>query len=943
MEMDNTDFSFDQSQPLMMKKLEAELEGDSPMVRGQEQSKTFRNRTANINIRRSLQLLDESVASPISLASRTPRRSGTLRHSSYTPISSGSKYDVTGLLGPTPRKTPSHGNQSFKQCDSLLFSGKTHLEDVTEEITTTNVGLMLEEDPGISACKGVYEEFQKCMKSNVSESRSFDLLTEYESVCKDHVDILRKLMKHTTRNELRFQKAFDMMDLIEQEKNTWQLVHSLLKDQLESELKVDLPGEEMDHDRQSFSRKSDRKIVSDFFEQNSEIRQSQLIVDWLENCALEKVESLRNNIKFFSDRAAGWENTLHKLQNRESASLFGGPDRPMVDEIDPDAAVRQNKTIDDLDKEDESRLLQTVFVYIRAGRLQESQDICREHGQAWRAATLEGWKLHHDPNFESVGEEGQIRAVEGNPYRDIWRNVCWNMAAEPRYDPYEKAVYGILSGNLRAVLPVCKGWLDFLWAHFKVLVDIKVEQELRTHKLSGRRMENMPVEFWDQSSDPESVFRRMEAYDDISKEGLDWYHVLQKWIILGDTEKLIEVMAAWVRQERVRVPQHLLRFMSHLVLFLRTTQRNVREDQCNVILEAFVEDLIHGDYKDLVAHYVATLPPDAQVIWYARFLEGVEDKDERQRCLDLAGDARLDIPQITKLVVENIRSRSAVDFSQNLDQKIDSSISEGDRKKIDALDWLVFDQSQRAEAMNQANAVMRSFTAIKKLHAAKEVFNKLPSDSIDVMVKMWKYQAGTADLPTQEANSIREYLCHRAYLNSMDSFNDWFNQYHHGKPIKPLLPGGASFTEKVAHEQQMKRYEQEVDRWRHHLDLQTKTTKGMIYNVLLFADGGWMVDQKQVVPPDDSRTHQMALLRQLVLPGLCFLLHNILHMSKQYSECLKMADLVASEQHGLYKVFRKDELQQLLRLLRDSSLANLNQNKGPLGHPSQMDLHPINI
>lgn len=53
---------------------------------------------------------------------------------------------------------------------------------------------------------------------------------------------------------------------------------------------------------------------------------------------------------------------------------------------------------------------------------------------------------------------------------------------------------------------------------------------------------------------------------------------------------------------------------------------------------------------------------------------------------------------------------------------------------------------------------------------------------------------------------------------------------------------------------------------------------------------------------DESRQHQMSLLRQLVLPGLCFLLHNILHTSQQYTECIQLADIVAAEQHGLYQV-----------------------------------------
>ena len=35
-----------------------------------------------------------------------------------------------------------------------------------------------------------------------------------------------------------------------------------------------------------------------------------------------------------------------------------------------------------------------------------------------------------------------------------------------------------------------------------------------------------------------------------------------------------------------------------------------------------------------------------------------------------------------------------------------------DRKKIEAIDWLVFDVSQRAEAMKQANALMRMFVGM---------------------------------------------------------------------------------------------------------------------------------------------------------------------------------------------------------------------------------------
>lgn len=46
----------------------------------------------------------------------------------------------------------------------------------------------------------------------------------------------------------------------------------------------------------------------------------------------------------------------------------------------------------------------------------------------------------------------------------------------------------------------------------------------------------------------------------------------------------------------------------------------------------------------------------------------------------------------------------------------------------------------------------------------------------------------------------------------------------------------------------------------------------------------------------------MILLRKLCLPMMCFLLHTVLHSTGQYQECLRLADMVASERHKLYSV-----------------------------------------
>ena len=47
-----------------------------------------------------------------------------------------------------------------------------------------------------------------------------------------------------------------------------------------------------------------------------------------------------------------------------------------------------------------------------------------------------------------------------------------------------------------------------------------------------------------------------------------------------------------------------------------------QEELSILVLEAYIRSLIEDQRKDLIATFVAKLPPNMQVDWYARFLEG---------------------------------------------------------------------------------------------------------------------------------------------------------------------------------------------------------------------------------------------------------------------------------------------------------------------------------
>ncbi|XP_022097754.1 nuclear pore complex protein Nup107-like [Acanthaster planci] len=924
---------------------------NSPAPREEHMSRTLNQE----HIRRSIGLLDQATGTTTTPGHPVPRTPGSaLKHSTYTPRRppTASQFDVSDLMGQTPSRSLMTPGPTFNlsavdqtRLNTSLFLATPRqptaadLESTavqtpggsTEDFTSTNVHLLLAEDPGIAASEGLFEKFMQCFTEHQSPTDVFTLVAKYQEVCMEQVDMLNNLVRKAGVTSSygipkKFARTVEVLRLLDQEKCSWRLIGSLYQDR-QSVLEDD--QEDMDVNLETPSQ-SEKDIMEAFFLGNSEVRQSQIVVDWLEENAQDVLRSGYDRAEFYS-KSICWENTLHGLKRQVGT----GQRQSSLSHLDPDAPIRESKPLADLDKEDEVRLLREVFGNIRAGRMEEAQRLCRKCGQSWRAATLDGWRLYDDPNISEVPATGELQHIKGNKYRDIWKSVCWRMAEDERFNVYERAIYAALSGNLKELLPACDSWDDCLWAYFKVFVDRQVEQEIRDKLNLSRELEALPDAYYEKELSPSRIFQELQSHPRqiVEMQSKEKHHIIQKFIILGDVDALIEEMGDWIYDDVSRPSHHLVRFMAHVVLFLRALGLQTKDAICVAIIEAYVKDLITEKHTKLVAMYTAQLPYDMQVSWYARFLEGIHDKEERQHCLHLAEEAGLDVAQITKTVVENIRTRDESEFTAHTQRSslLEAATSAEDRRKIEATDWLVFDPSQRAEAVKQSNAIIRTFLATKKHDAAKEVFHKIPADSIDLICRNWQAQAGRERLPAEDENAVNEYLCLKAYLDALDSFNDWFEHYHNKQPTKPSAPDNGNFHEMVRFEHEQKEYELELERWRQALGSQSMGVKEYIYNVLLFVDG-WMVDKRMDGKVDETRLEQMNGLRELCLPMLCVLLHTVLHTTEQYKECLALADVLASEDNQLYKVFRRPELQQFLSKLSESSLQLLNQNLDPLGY-----------
>lgn len=866
-------------------------------------------------LERSLLLLDESVVKSKRGLLRAKDRELRSPHQSLLGAgepneSTNAEFDVSLTVGP-------HELRSFMFDSQQNNLSASRLSLAGSQISTTGLNVK-------HRTEALFGQFLEVLQRRNSEAEVFETVEDLIETLDEVLNGIDKMMSQTAFGKQR--KVLADETWLNVERDTWKLLFALYKDRLV----VQKEDAEMD-DLPLVN--SERAIVEHLYAANANLREYQLIVDWLEQTALEQN---RMQIGHFTDRTIAWENTLHQLQN-VGLTAFGST-REIVKSLDPDAPVRERRPLHDLDVEDQARLSRQIFQEVRFGRIEEAQNLCEHCGQPWKAAILEGWRLHHDPNYEHAAATsgkaltvGVKQAIEGNPRRDLWKKFAWKMAESRAVDDYTRATIGSFCGNLDSLLGILgdHNWTDVLWAYLKTQIDIRVESEIRSHCVKSYLP--MPEKYWNSKMSLEQIFEELEAHKNIriKTAARDVDRVIQKYLILDDIPELMRQFDAWLSDSSFPLTAQMLRFLTHLVLFIRQIGKQCQEDIGDKVIKRYVECLIkHGDAQ-LVAFYTAALPTDLQLLMYSSFLETITETQARKRVLEEAYNFGLDVPAITVYTVEKIRNRE--DESDVKPQEGD--ITPLDQIKISSLEWLIFYPDQRGELLWQANSLVRAFLAKRNVEAARKAFAVVPVDTIQQIINNY---GSKDDLPRKEEASIKEYLCHQTYLAAIDGYNDWVEYYYNMKPKAPQLVKSNNFTERVASEHREQTYRMDLERWHSQLQEQTTVTRDLLYNILLFPEKGWLIDpdfdgKEDGQEEEDwlNRAVQMENLRKLCIPDVVLLLHQIFTLSGRYSESLQLADVISSEQRQLYSVYSKYKLAEVMTKIAESSLALMNEKLDP--------------
>ncbi|KDO21237.1 hypothetical protein SPRG_13736 [Saprolegnia parasitica CBS 223.65] len=705
-----------------------------------------------------------------------------------------------------------------------------------------------------------------------------------------------------------------LLNELKNERNTWRLLYELrdLSIQKHDDLCVLQTSSQLPLTAAS----TELDAIAALENRNQLYALQKTVLKWLEAVAAE-------NVVATTEKRHMHARTLKQLQRQRRASV--------VCAMDPDGPLREGDSyVDDDDAEDELDLLTSVWHLLRAGKPREAADLCIQLGQPWRAASLAGGEV----NGACEGDDGVTRW--GNPYRILWKHMCWQLAdatdhasmaktTSLRARELERVIYAALSGNATVVLssPTCASWEDHVWALTKAavghaeddaishLLELKAQSttlalelnkdHLRLYRsflattkaVGGQYVSSMESLFADVSGSANATVRdqashphrRIQAKLVSSRVDVIIRDILAR---LVDTDD--KMLFSWdLGPSTHDVSPQLLRFGAHFVLFMKTTGEVFDVDAGHKVLKAYLRHLVQHKQFKLVALYASQLPEDARAAVYAQCVTAVPS----HACL--AAIAPFCSPPLFAHV-----TKTAAEAMMTMPHASDAD-------RIGALDILCYDESHRAEAVVQANSLARYFVLQDKQSSLTPLLAALPPDTLALL-----HRVDFGDRADDLRRAVREHLAWKAYVEATEAYDAWRSLVGSRRAV-------SCFSEEEA----------EVKT----LLFRASVALAALIDVLHF-EHGWLLH---------CGVANADVLRARCLPSLVFFAHRVQMETLAQVErlqfypaaaiptmtlalardALQLADVVADEHYRVYTAFSMDETRHLLALLQQSALAHL--------------------
>lgn len=448
-----------------------------------------------------------------------------------------------------------------------------------------------------------------------------------------------------------------------------------------------------------------------FILEDDKAKEKALVLRWLEQTARNErseLESITTELETQSGRGAhtwtsGWLDTKGQIKQAKRLEGTDQPLRPddihiktsdrnhdLVTQLDPDSPARQKRGLESSDEYYERALWMVCYEMLRRGL--PWNDICewaQERNEAWRAVSV-------GAAFEAHPNGGPNLAGPTVGY--LFRRMCFYAARGAR-TPYEGAVYGLLSGDLKQVQNACHSWDDHLHAHYNALLLSRFDSYLQKNH-PHRVSQNLAQKFvfqdavsnigdWEGAS--RKVVDSLMQQKSTAKESTQPIKLIQGALIaqtldelllkvgtgladlLKDDDRPVNLMLhpdsdssdpgpqpAGVERKYIAekyhqdlpTNAHALRILVHIFIMFKNGLNTLDSEDLSIwiamdnVIVAYIEMLRITQRISVIPIYAAQLAPERAAHCLARVIPDIRNSEEQRKTVDLFNQYGIDIVEV---------------------------------------------------------------------------------------------------------------------------------------------------------------------------------------------------------------------------------------------------------------------------------------------------------
>ncbi|KAK9235733.1 nuclear pore protein 84/107 [Lipomyces kononenkoae] len=562
----------------------------------------------------------------------------------------------------------------------------------------------------------------------------------------------------------------------------------------------------------------------------------------------------------------------------------------IVKTLDPDAPLRENASIHSEDAEFERALFRHVFGLLQSGNYEAAQQVCEVTGNYTITAAMNGMVEYRDPVIDGVVLNPEETIARGTKRKALWRRMCLRLTRAPQADKYERAIYGLLCGDLDSVLSVSESWEAQLLAYVQQLAATEIETYLGANgrlDLANKELLAFPQsqartisDILNTLSESRSPIVRAQSEHPLRHiQGGIITNVVTK--IMQDARHKMERVRDEIEDSNILTDDaYLLRFLAHLALFLKSIGMDAgAEDDAVAVLKFYVEDLAICDKAHLAPLYVSQLPEEAAIEAYSFLLADISDPKKRAEQFALADKFGLDILNTLRRTIQRVfddheNEYPAIESHKELDF---TNVSPADRQLSNSLLWFV-DAKMWDDVVDSANALYLRFLLSGKVKSAENLYAQLASSQLYDVLNDFEEQVDYSMTEIEQAHfpgtkSRAEFRQYEALIAGIGLVSMWDGVYS-----QKVLDGDRA--------------------WR----LKGKEVIDRVKPALVDLICAWMTGDIE-----EDKVDVIHRLRVLYIPYLLLELHRVLQQGQAVhtrypKDALELVNLVASDALDIYQL-----------------------------------------